>query len=108
MSSSTIRTAPLARTLVAAAAAAALLASATIAVADPRDGGRPYFHQANVTDNGHASWGQDYSGNHQWRRGQRIGYNDWSGAQRVDYRQHHLRQPPRGYEWRASHGQYVL
>jgi len=37
-----------------------------------------------------------------------MGYNDWNGAQRVDYRQHHLRQPPEGYEWRESNGQYVL
>jgi Ni/Co efflux regulator RcnB len=57
----------------------------------------------------HAGWGQDNQGaNHQWRRGQRIGYNDWSGAQTVDYRAHHLRAPPRGYEWRESNGQYVM
>jgi len=36
------------------------------------------------------------------------GYNDWNGAQRVDYRQHNLRAPPRGYEWRESNGQYIL
>jgi Ni/Co efflux regulator RcnB len=37
-----------------------------------------------------------------------MGQNDWNGAQPVDYRARHLRQPPRGYEWRESNGQYVL
>jgi len=56
----------------------------------------------------HQDWGKDYGGGHRWKRGQRIGYNDWSNAQPVDYRQHHLRRPPSGYEWRESNGQYVL
>jgi len=37
-----------------------------------------------------------------------MGQDDWNGAQPVDYRAHHLRHPPRGYEWRQSNGQYVL
>jgi Ni/Co efflux regulator RcnB len=37
-----------------------------------------------------------------------MGHNDWNGATRVDYRQHHLRRPPQGYEWRQSNGQYVM
>ena len=53
-------------------------------------------------------WGQDQGASHQWNRGERMGQNDWNGAQRVDYRQHHLRRPPNGYEWRQSNGQYVL
>ena len=56
----------------------------------------------------HSGWAQDRGGDHQWRRGERMGYNDWSSAQTVDYRQHHLRQPPRGYEWRESNGRYVM
>ncbi len=61
-------------------------------------------------DNGrHNGWGQDYGGgDHHWRRGQRMGYNDWSGARVIDYREHRLRQPPRGYEWREANGQYVM
>jgi len=58
--------------------------------------------------NDHAGWGQDQGAGHHWNSGERMGYNDWSGAQRIDYRQHHLRHPPRGYEWRESNGQYVL
>lgn len=57
---------------------------------------------------GHPGWGQDYNGAHRWRRGERVGYNDWSSARPVDYRAHHLRRPPRGYEWRESNGQYIL
>src|ERR1019366_1990619 len=57
----------------------------------------------------HRGWGHDYgSAGHHWNRGDRVGYNDWSSAQPVDYRQHHLRKPPRGYEWRQSNGQYIL
>ena len=37
-----------------------------------------------------------------------MGYNDWNSAPRIDYREHHLRRPPYGYEWRESNGQYVL
>ena len=53
-------------------------------------------------------WGHDRGNHHHWSRGQRMGYNDWRQARRVDYRRHHLRAPPRGYEWRESNGQYVL
>ncbi len=59
-------------------------------------------------DNQHSGWANDRGGDHQWRRGERMGYNDWSSAQPVDYRQHHLRHPPRGYEWRESNGRYVM
>ncbi|MCI3131013.1 RcnB family protein [Phenylobacterium aquaticum] len=69
--------------------------------------GRPGYDRSG--DRGeHRGWGKDYGGGHHWRRGQRMGYNDWQGAQRVDYRRHHLRRPPQGYEWRESNGQYIL
>jgi Ni/Co efflux regulator RcnB len=83
------------RTLVAVAATAALLASAGVAVADQRGD-----HQG--------GWGQDQGASHHWQRGERMGQNDWGSAQPVDYRAHHLRHPPRGYEWRQSNGEYVL
>jgi Ni/Co efflux regulator RcnB len=56
----------------------------------------------------HNGWAQDQGQSHHWNRGERMGYNDWSGAQTVDYRQHHLRHPPRGYEWRESNGQFIM
>jgi Ni/Co efflux regulator RcnB len=43
-----------------------------------------------------------------WRKGGRIGRDDWGRGVHVDYRAHHLRQPPRGYEWREVDGNYVL
>ena len=108
------------KAIIAAMAATALLAGAAgSASADPH----PYgYNNSNNNDhqngdrhdNGeHRGWGRDYGsdnggGNHHWRRGQRMGYNDWSSATPVDYRQHHLRAPPRGYEWRERNGQYVL
>jgi Ni/Co efflux regulator RcnB len=56
----------------------------------------------------HAGWGHDQGRGHQWARGERMGYNDWNSAAPIDYRRHHLRHPPRGYEWRESNGRYVL
>ena len=53
-------------------------------------------------------WGRDRGMSHRWNRGERMGYNDWNGAQRVDYRRYNLRQPPRGYEWRRQNNQYIL
>lgn len=79
---------------------------------DARDHGQGYGH-----DNGrfrdqnyseHRGWGRDYNGPHHWRRGERMGYNDWNGARRIDYREYHLRHPPRGYEWRETNGRYIL
>jgi Ni/Co efflux regulator RcnB len=85
------------KTFLIAAAALSLIAP-SIASAQGHDQGQ-----------GHPGWGQEYgAGGHQFRNGEHMGYNDWSGAQPVDYRQHHLRRPPHGYEWRESNGQYIL
>jgi len=43
-----------------------------------------------------------------WRPGRRLDRGYWSRAERVDWRRHHLRAPPRGYEWRYVDGRYVL
>ena len=56
----------------------------------------------------HPGWGPDRGGEYHYRRGERMGYNDWSGAPVVDYRQHHLRRPRDGYEWREHNGRYVM
>jgi Ni/Co efflux regulator RcnB len=34
--------------------------------------------------------------------------DDWNRGDHIDYRQHHLRTPPRGYEWREVDGNFVL
>lgn len=91
------------KALVAALATSALLVSAAgYASAQPDQRG----HEA--ADQQHSGWAKDQGAGHQWKRGERMGYNDWNGAQPVDYRQHHLRQPPAGYEWRESNGAYVM
>jgi len=43
-----------------------------------------------------------------WRRGSHIRHEDWDRGERVDWHAHHLRRPPRGYEWREVDGNYVL
>jgi Ni/Co efflux regulator RcnB len=84
------------------------LVGASVATAQPYGGGPGQQHGDQAGGGQHPGWGQDYGGGHQWKRGERMGYNDWGSANRVDYRQHHLRKPPRGYEWRESNGQYIL
>jgi len=61
-------------------------------------------------DRGHGQYRHDNGdrGHHNWRRGQRISRSEWGQYQRVDWRRHHLRQPPRGYEWRQVDNNYVL
>lgn len=58
-------------------------------------------------DNGGGPRGHAYGHNH-WRKGDRISRSEWRRYQRVDWRRHHLRPPPRGYEWREVDGNYVL
>jgi len=56
----------------------------------------------------HERWSHDQGANHRWNRGDRMGYDDWSNAQPVNYRAHHLRRPPHGYAWRETNGQFIL
>jgi Ni/Co efflux regulator RcnB len=44
----------------------------------------------------------------EWRKGAPVKHEDWDRGERVDYHQHHLKAPPRGYEWRQVDGNYVL
>jgi Ni/Co efflux regulator RcnB len=43
-----------------------------------------------------------------WNKGGYMAHADWDHGQHIDYRQYHLRKPPRGYEWRNVGGRYVL
>ncbi len=56
----------------------------------------------------HSDRGHEGQTHHDWRRGGHIAGADWSRGSQVDWRGHHLRQPPRGYEWREVDGNYVL
>jgi Ni/Co efflux regulator RcnB len=49
-----------------------------------------------------------YVQHREWRRGYRMNHDEWARGERVDWRTHHLRTPPRGYEWREADGNYVL
>jgi len=49
-----------------------------------------------------------YVHHNDWKKGGRISHDDWNRGQQVDYHQHHLNAPPRGYEWRSVDGNYVL
>jgi Ni/Co efflux regulator RcnB len=103
------------------AVAAALIALTGVAGAasaqpyghDNRDNNRGYDQQNHNDGNNRGYDQQNHNdrgnGHHNWRRGERISRNEWGQYQRVDWRRHHLRQPPRGYEWRQSNdGNYVL
>jgi Ni/Co efflux regulator RcnB len=97
------------RTLCAATALAVMLGATGLAFAQSdygHDSQRGHQQQNQGGDrNGQAS----QNGHHpEWRKGQRMSQNDWQRGQRVDYRAHHLRAPPRGYEWREVDGNYVL
>ena len=51
---------------------------------------------------------QQYVRHDEWKKGAKIKKEDWDRGATVDYRAHHLRTPPRGYEWRQVDGNYVL
>jgi Ni/Co efflux regulator RcnB len=44
----------------------------------------------------------------EWKKGATMRKEDWARGEHVDYKEHHLRAPPRGYEWRQVDGNYVL
>jgi Ni/Co efflux regulator RcnB len=44
----------------------------------------------------------------EWKKGAKMHDEDWRRGEPVDYHEHHLRAPPRGYEWRSVDGNYVL
>ncbi|RAK58574.1 hypothetical protein DJ021_01565 [Phenylobacterium hankyongense] len=49
-------------------------------------------------------------GQHRWARGERLPANYYHDRSHyVDYRSHHLRRPPRGYQWvQADDGNYAM
>jgi Ni/Co efflux regulator RcnB len=49
-----------------------------------------------------------YVRHEEWKRGYHMDHRDWDRGARVDWHAHHLRHPPRGYEWREVDGNYVL
>ena len=58
-------------------------------------------------DNGRYDNGRHDRGHH-WARGQRLPPQYWSRGHYIDYRRHHLRAPPRGYQWVQVDNDYVM
>jgi Ni/Co efflux regulator RcnB len=81
-----------------AASLSFLAVSCAGAMAQPHDDARP--------DGGHTP--PPMAGHANWTKGQRIGHDDWARGTPVDYHARHLRQPPRGYEWRDVDGRSIL
>jgi Ni/Co efflux regulator RcnB len=97
--------------LVSLIASAVLLASAGAAVAQPRhDDHSPPGHDDHSQMQMHPGMSMTMRGPHHpdWKKGGHIGRGDWGRGSRIDYRTHHLKAPPRGYEWREVDGDYVL
>ena len=49
-----------------------------------------------------------YVHHEEWKKGAKMRDEDWKRGEHIDYREHHLRAPPHGYEWRTVDGNYVL
>jgi Ni/Co efflux regulator RcnB len=70
---------------------------------DRNDHGR---YEQNRHDNGN-HYGQQKK--HRWARGERLDRTYYADRSRyVDYRRHHLRAPPRGYQWVQVDNNYAL
>jgi Ni/Co efflux regulator RcnB len=92
------------RSLAIAMTLALTLAGAQSASAQPgRDNRNGQYNNGQYGDGGH-----DNGLHRGWRKGGRIAQEDWRRGRPVDYRAHHLRRPPRGYEWREVDGNYVM
>jgi Ni/Co efflux regulator RcnB len=88
------------------ALALSMAATAGLAMAESHDHqGRDDHRSFQHSDRGYA---RGWSTRSEWRRGGRVGRDDWGRGRAVDYRAHHLRAPPRGYAWRDVGGRYVL
>ena len=85
--------------LITAALAVSLLASSAVTASAA--------NWNNHNTNGHNSYGHQQMKHHGWKHG---GYlpAQYRRNQEIDWRSHHLRQPPRGYHWVQTDGDYVL
>ena len=91
--------------MLSAALALSLLAG-TAAVAQPYDSHRNDRHDSRV-DNRRDNNRHDVR-QHRWARGERLPANYRTRSHYVDYRKHHLRQPPRGHQWVKVDNNYAL
>jgi len=85
----------------------------TAAIALSLIGGSAAMAQPNHHDNGrHNGWDKHDSRHdvrpHRWARGERLPSQYRTRGYYVDYRSHHLRAPPRGYQWVQRDNDYLL
>ena len=98
------------KTILAGAVALSLLAG-TAAVAAPHgyDNRNDARYQDHRDDRHENRQGVQHRDNrHHWRQGERLPSSYRTRAHYVDYRKHHLRQPPRGYQWVQADNNYVM
>jgi Ni/Co efflux regulator RcnB len=97
------------RLLTATLALSLLAGTAATASAQPRHDDRRDNHryeQDRRHDNGN-HYGQQKK--HRWARGERLDRSYYADRSRyVDYRRHHLRAPPRGYQWVQVDNNYAM
>jgi Ni/Co efflux regulator RcnB len=108
------------RLLTAALALSLLTGTAAMAQPDHRDDHGGYGQQGRDDRGGHDNRGYDRSrdvhqrnderrAEHRWARGERLPSDYYrSRTYYVDYRTHHLRRPPYGYQWVQVDNNYAL
>ena len=64
--------------------------------------GVPSFSQEHADHDNSA-----YRQHREWKPGTKVEKNDWDRGDKVDYKEHHLRRPAQGHEWRLIDGHYV-
>ena len=73
---------------------------------------QPYGHNDHRNDNNSRYYqrhdDRHDNRNHRWTRGERLPNTYYSRSHYVDYRKHHLRQPPRGYQWVQVDNNYAM
>ncbi len=89
-----------------AAALGVLTLNSSLALAEYRGDNR-HRQGPSYQDRGYQR--QSYNGpRHHPQRGGYVDRGRWGYAPPIDYRHHHLRPPPRGYEWRSYDGSWIL
>jgi Ni/Co efflux regulator RcnB len=93
--------------LLTSAIALSLLASAGAAAAQPRHDDRHDYRDNHRYEQNRSD--RHDNRHHHWARGQRLDRSYYSDRRHyVDYRAHHLRAPPRGYQWVRADNDYAL
>jgi Ni/Co efflux regulator RcnB len=73
------------------------LVGLNVAVADEHDDHDRHDHDTHA-----------YVRHNDWKKGYHLRHEDWDRGAHIDYREHRLKAPPRGYEWREVDGNFVL